>query len=1586
VKPHQAERAFELGKELSDPDDGLVDRDAMGRDMTQPGADFFISYTQSDRTWAEWVAWQLEVNGYRIIVQAWDFTPGSDWVHKMQLATSSAKRTIAILSPDYLQSVHGEAEWRVAYAHDPTGEEGRLILVRVLPCHPPGLLTTRVILDLVGLTEQVAAERLIDGLKARRARPTRPPSFPGTAAGLVSAGMGTGQPGFRLGRLHGVPSRPAKFIRRVEISAEVKAALLTRSGPMPPLCLVGMGGVGKSIIASDVVRDELVQRHFPEGIYWVPVGRGADICIAQARLIRALGGTVTGREDEEVGIGLIGDLLTDRSCLVVLDDVWRSSDVDAFQSVGELSRLLITTRNAQIAANASEIQVDTVGDREALELLAVWSDQDVGRLPPEAAEVARRCGNLPLALSLAGASARGGGSRWRGLLRRLEEIGPRALAPRADANKLPELLASLEVSVNDLNPEDRELYSELVVFGKQDWIPEGIVCTLWSYKLDPSLGLELVDTLVERSLVQRDQETGSIRVHDLLADSLAEWASPEKVQSLHLRLATTILGNWGDGARGLQRNLMERAAQEDPAAFRYAVRSIFMHLLKAHKLQFVVTMLQAEWQRAPIISTVFRQENAWYSIHDAIGEPFAYLNDIRRLDKRIRELEARTTSDLQDDVSLTAAAFQCALLTSSTLSSFALVPSESINELVLSGAWAPERALGHAQRIPDPGERIVALQALIPELPAGERSLAENAVNAVTAAWSQLDRHRIHAEIAPHLPDALMQRALLASNSKNWDRDLELRLSQFFTFQSIYNNALLQERLVDALVGLAASSSVETERSELIEHALITARMIPPLSMQIEGDERPSINTTMGTGSRVRALLAIVPQLPDEDQTSVVEEAAQFVLDNGDFDYAHGAGIDARRELIENLTGRLRVVILDKTLEDAQAIAEPQSKAYALGKLLPFLPRDRAERTGITALELAQSLNHAGRRAATLARLARDLPDYLFERATSLAMEISEPESRSEVLLELMGRVGKLERQALIAQVLRDIRSSDAWHRARLTVGILPFVPDAVKLDLLNRALDIDSLSAVGSRASTISVLAPVMPATLIPKALEKAAGIETPEYRVQALGALSHRLADPATLTQTPGLIGDDHETAMALLSLVPYIEDPEKCRQIVDFGLSCLRSCEESHWRRVFEEIVPRMPVAYLPLLLEFSSLASNKHTRISLLLTLADRQENVQREQILQMAEDLIVDDSDDDILSISWLKDLLKRKKADDRERLAEHILQRIESIDHNSPNIFLGPDIARAHSLYELSAYLPASQIDLAFRLVRTIRDANWRLRLLTEIAPHLTGSALQSVLENEASVDPSPLSFDAERYSMFLLVTLADRFPSAMLEKVLEIIRPRRSSLRAYGLIRVSTRLPEPRRSALQQEAIASLKTADPSGAAKYVLTWIARDILPHLRPELIEFARSLPKKGDGAAALLAIAYTYDEPERNELVREAFYCIESVTAGIERILFLQQLLPVIDRQDLPSLLRYAIINGDRILLHPPASYDELISSLSRSAALTAWRAALDVLITRTRKDLLSNMRLLRPILVHLGGPEAAGRTADLIVLAKTGWP
>ncbi|MGH3695993.1 MAG: toll/interleukin-1 receptor domain-containing protein [Pseudonocardiaceae bacterium] len=43
------------------------------------------------RGWAEWIAWQLEDAGFRILLQAWDFVPGSNWISTMHAGVQDAK-------------------------------------------------------------------------------------------------------------------------------------------------------------------------------------------------------------------------------------------------------------------------------------------------------------------------------------------------------------------------------------------------------------------------------------------------------------------------------------------------------------------------------------------------------------------------------------------------------------------------------------------------------------------------------------------------------------------------------------------------------------------------------------------------------------------------------------------------------------------------------------------------------------------------------------------------------------------------------------------------------------------------------------------------------------------------------------------------------------------------------------------------------------------------------------------------------------------------------------------------------------------------------------------------------------------------------------------------------------------------------------------------------------------------------------------------------------------------------------------------------------------------------------------------------
>ena len=75
-----------------------------------------------------------------MVIQAWDFRPGSNFVSQMNDAAKQAERTLAVLSSAYMASEFAEVEWAAAFADDPTGKAGKLVPVRIEQLRPVGVV------------------------------------------------------------------------------------------------------------------------------------------------------------------------------------------------------------------------------------------------------------------------------------------------------------------------------------------------------------------------------------------------------------------------------------------------------------------------------------------------------------------------------------------------------------------------------------------------------------------------------------------------------------------------------------------------------------------------------------------------------------------------------------------------------------------------------------------------------------------------------------------------------------------------------------------------------------------------------------------------------------------------------------------------------------------------------------------------------------------------------------------------------------------------------------------------------------------------------------------------------------------------------------------------------------------------------------------------------------------------------------------------------------------------------------------------------------------------------------------------------
>ncbi|MEL6439989.1 MAG: toll/interleukin-1 receptor domain-containing protein [Cyanobacteria bacterium J06621_8] len=148
--------------------------------------DFFISYNSADKDWAEWIAFILEENQYTTVIQVWDFRPGSNFALEMQKAASDANKTIIVLSNNYLKSRYTQPEWAAAFADDPTGNQRKLIPVKVEECSPNGLLDKIVHINIAHLDSKEAEKALLSGLK-EDVRPKTKVKFPGKKKSVIKS-------------------------------------------------------------------------------------------------------------------------------------------------------------------------------------------------------------------------------------------------------------------------------------------------------------------------------------------------------------------------------------------------------------------------------------------------------------------------------------------------------------------------------------------------------------------------------------------------------------------------------------------------------------------------------------------------------------------------------------------------------------------------------------------------------------------------------------------------------------------------------------------------------------------------------------------------------------------------------------------------------------------------------------------------------------------------------------------------------------------------------------------------------------------------------------------------------------------------------------------------------------------------------------------------------------------------------------------------------------------------------------------------------------------------------------------------------
>lgn len=348
-----------------------------------------------------------------------------------------------------------------------------------------------------------------------------------------------------LGKLSQVPEQPLNFLPRPDQLNKIKSLLLDNenqrvavTGISHRVGLQGMGGIGKSVLAAILAHDEDIRSVFPDGILWVTLGQQPALTLRQLDLAKMLGDSSQIFQDVQQGRVHLRKLLTDKACLLIIDDIWQSKHADAFNVVGQQSKILITTRDSKVLKEfgAVEHTLGLLEDEEALVLLALWANQDKEKLPIEAQEVVKECGNLPLALAMIGAIVRDKPDRWVNLLHKLRNADLEKIRHQFSDYSYPDLLKAMQVSVDALESDVKKRYLDFAVFPEDTPIPEAVLKTFWKPEgLDEFDTQDVVDILVDRSLARRDDK-GCLTLHDLQYDYVRKQAGD--LVLLHNQLLT----------------------------------------------------------------------------------------------------------------------------------------------------------------------------------------------------------------------------------------------------------------------------------------------------------------------------------------------------------------------------------------------------------------------------------------------------------------------------------------------------------------------------------------------------------------------------------------------------------------------------------------------------------------------------------------------------------------------------------------------------------------------------------------------------------------------------------------------------------------------------------------------------------------------------------------------------------------------------------------------------------------------------------------------------------------------------------------
>jgi tetratricopeptide (TPR) repeat protein len=338
-------------------------------------ADFFISYTSSDRYWAHWIGKELTALGHVAHVHEWEIERGGDIYGWMEQRLDAADHVLCVISDEYLKAPYSTLERNAAMWKAADSRPGFVLFVAVKPARLPVLSDHIRRCELFGVDEDTARGRFREFLQKREA-PDRV-AFPGQAFAVANIPLHV----------------PTHFVGREDALAAIEAVLRRTSESPTIAALYGLRGVGKTTLAA-----AYAERHRSDyrATWWIGAQTEdrirADLVALGMRLR-----WVTADDKEPEALAIVGERLKQEGegILLVFDNAADAAAVKPYLPRGGRCNVLITSNTHAWRGIATPVEVGVWSKEVGADYLVARTGSADERGAAEA--LSQMLGGLPLA-------------------------------------------------------------------------------------------------------------------------------------------------------------------------------------------------------------------------------------------------------------------------------------------------------------------------------------------------------------------------------------------------------------------------------------------------------------------------------------------------------------------------------------------------------------------------------------------------------------------------------------------------------------------------------------------------------------------------------------------------------------------------------------------------------------------------------------------------------------------------------------------------------------------------------------------------------------------------------------------------------------------------------------------------------------------------------------------------------------------------------------------------------------------------------------------------------------------------------------